>query len=100
MITILVFLLIIITIRTEQEISKNWHQGIILTLPIVNSKYDSKIQLTTTISKNVENKIFGICQRDRMGIRITKHINDFFERSVTSSYKSCSEINEEFFNKN
>lgn len=35
-----------------------------------------------------------------LGIRITKHINDLFERSVTSSYKSCSEINEEFFNKN
>ena len=66
MITILVFSLIIITIRTELGISKNWHQGI-LTFPIVSSKYDSKIQLTTTIPKNVEKKIFGICQRDRIG---------------------------------
>ena len=44
--------------KTAWVISQNWRRKNILLFTIVNRKYDSKIQLTTAISKNVENKIF------------------------------------------
>ena len=50
------------------EISKTRRCQIILILTNVNSKCNSEIQLTKAISKNIDNKIFVICARDRRDI--------------------------------
>lgn len=39
--------------------------GKLLIFTDVNLKCNSEIQLTKSSSKNVENKIFGICAKDR-----------------------------------
>lgn len=51
-------------VPSAQGISRNWHLQIILIFSVVNSKYDSKIQLLTAIFKSAEHKMFEICARD------------------------------------
>ena len=62
-------------------ISNSWRRGHTFIFAVVNSKCNSEIQLTTAISKNVENKMFDIGARDRLR-QENKYISDSFERSI------------------
>lgn len=62
-------------------ISNSWRRGHTFIFAVVNSKCNSEIQLTTAISKNVENKMFDIGARDRLR-QENKYVSDSFERSI------------------
>ena len=49
---------------SAQRISENWHRQDFWIFAGINSEYDGKIQLTSIMSQNAANSIFGICVRD------------------------------------
>ena len=72
------------------EIKNNWCQYNILIFAVINSKYDSKIQLMAPISKNSGNKFFEICAIDKHKYK-NKYTNYYFKNLVNHILKSISD---------